>query len=196
MLDSILGKAFFCTFQIFFYAIRPMAVYRVPLTGIHALNILVQVSFDAILVHFTSANALLYLLLSSFLAGSLHPLAAHFIAEHYVYETVTPTQRNPENRVPVPETFTYYGPLNWFTYNVGLHNEHHDFPAIPWTRLPEVKRIAAEFYDELPRHESWILAIWRFIWDDNVGLSCRVKREKGGRLVGAAVNWKESEVQA
>lgn len=196
MLDSILGKAFFCTFQIFFYAIRPMAVYRVPLTWVHALNIAVQLSFDAVLVHFTSFNAVLYLLLSSFLAGSLHPLAAHFIAEHYVYETVTPTQRDPENRVPVPETFSYYGPLNWFTYNVGLHNEHHDFPAIPWTRLPEVKRIAGDFYDNLPRHESWIYAIWRFIWDENVGLNCRVKREKGGRLVGGAINWKESEVQA
>lgn len=196
MFDSILGKAFFCTFQIFFYAIRPMTVYRVPLTRIHALNIAVQLAFDAVLVHYTSVNALLYLLLSSFLAGSLHPVAGHFIAEHYVYETVTPTQRDPDNKVPVPETFSYYGPLNWVTYNVGLHNEHHDFPAIPWTRLHAVNRIAHEFYDELPRHESWVYAIWRFIWDDNVGMTCRVKRQNGGRLVGGAMNWKESEVQA
>lgn len=196
MFNSILGKAFFCTFQIFFYAIRPMTVYRVPLTSIHALNIAVQLAFDAILVHYTSANAILYLLLSSFLAGSLHPVAGHFIAEHYVYETVTPTQRDPANNVPVPETFSYYGPLNWVTYNVGLHNEHHDFPAIPWTRLHAVNKIAHEFYDELPRHESWVYAIWRFIWDDSVGMTCRVKRENGGRMVGGAANWKESEVQA
>lgn len=195
-LDSILGKAFFCTFQIFFYAIRPMTVYRVPLTATHAFNIAAQAAFDFVLYKFFGGNAVLYLLLSSFLAGSLHPVAGHFIAEHYVYETVTPTQRNPDNKVPVPETFSYYGPLNWLTYNVGLHNEHHDFPAIPWTRLPAVHDIAREFYDELPRHESWTYAIWRFIWDENVGLNCRVKRQNGGRMVGGAANWKESEVQA
>ncbi|TWU71863.1 hypothetical protein ED733_003532 [Metarhizium rileyi] len=195
-LDSILGKAFFCTFQIFFYALRPMAVYRIPFTWVHAVNLAVQLSFDALLVRYASWNAVLYLLLSSFLAGSLHPLAGHFIAEHYVYETVTPTQKDPVNMVPVPETFSYYGPLNWFTYNVGLHNEHHDFPAIPWTRLPAVYEMAKEFYEPLPRHESWVFVIWRFIWDANVGLNCRVKRKEGGRRVGGAVDWKENEVQA
>lgn len=175
-----------------------MAVYRVPLTKIHYLNIAVQLAFDLALYKLTSFNAILYLLLSSFLAGSLHPLAGHFIAEHYVYETVTPTQKDPENRVPVPETFSYYGPLNWFTYNVGLHNEHHDFPAVPWTRLHAVRDTAPEFYDNLPRHESWVYAIWRFILDDNVGMTCRVKRKEGGRKVGGAVaaDWKESEIQA
>ncbi|KFH45076.1 Dihydroceramide delta(4)-desaturase-like protein [Hapsidospora chrysogenum ATCC 11550] len=194
-LDSIFGKAFFCTFQIFFYAIRPMAVYRVPLTNIHFLNIAVQVAFDVALVRFASPHALLYLLLSSFLAGSLHPLAGHFIAEHYVYDPVPAAARDPENRIPVPETFSYYGPLNWLTYNVGLHNEHHDFPAIPWTRLHEVRRIAADFYEDLPSHPSWVMAIWRFIFDENVGIKCRVKRESGGRIVGGAAGWKESEIQ-
>lgn len=198
VLNSILGKAFFCTFQIFFYALRPMAVYRVPLTPTHFLNIAVQLIFDAVLIHYTSFHAFLYLILSSFLAGSLHPLAGHFIAEHYVYETVTPSAKDPENRIPVPETFSYYGPLNWFTYNVGLHNEHHDFPAVPWTRLHAVRDIAHEFYDDLPRHESWVYAIWRFILDENVGMTCRVKRKEGGRMVGGAAtaNWKESEIQA
>lgn len=195
-LDSILGKAFFCTFQIFFYALRPMAVYRIPLTKIHLLNVIVQVSFDYALIRFASPNAFLYLLVSSFLAGSLHPLAGHFIAEHYVYETVSPSQMDPDNRIPIPETFSYYGPLNWFTYNVGLHNEHHDFPAVPWTRLHALRDMAPEFYNTLPRHESWVYAIWRFILDPNVGMSCRVKRKEGGRIVGGAVNWKDSEIQA
>jgi sphingolipid delta-4 desaturase len=196
MLDSIFGKAFFCTFQIFFYAIRPMAVYRIPLTKIHALNVATQLAFDAAILRYAGGHAMLYFLLSSFLAGSLHPLAGHFIAEHYVYETVAPAAKNPENKIPVPETFSYYGPLNWLTYNVGLHNEHHDFPAVPWTRLPQVKSIAADFYDDLPRHESWVMAIWNFIFDKNVGIKCRVKRESGGRIVGGGSGgWTEKEIQ-
>ena len=208
-LDSILGKAFFCTFQIFFYAIRPMTVYRVPFTWVHWLNIAIQLSFDYALVFllpgYFSVNSLLYLLLSSFLAGSLHPTAGHFIAEHYVYETIAPAARDPKNNIPVPETFSYYGPLNFFTYNVGLHNEHHDFPAVPWTRLPKLHEIAKEFYADLPRHESWTFVLWRFVFDEQVGMRCRVKRKQGGRVVGggsavaktaATADWKEDEIEA
>lgn len=175
-----------------------MTVYRIQYTWVHHLNIVVQVGFDLALAHLAGNNLkpILYLLLSSFLAGSLHPLAGHFIAEHYVYESVTPEQKDPKNNLPVPETYSYYGPLNWFTYNVGLHNEHHDFPAVPWTRLPAVREMAKEFYDDLPRHESWCYVIWRFIFDENVGITCRVKRKEGGRLVGATTTWAESEVQA
>ncbi|KAI1380858.1 sphingolipid delta4-desaturase [Hypoxylon crocopeplum] len=195
-LDSILGKAFFCTFQIFFYAVRPMCVYRVPFTWVSATNVAAQVAFDLVVIKTLGAQSMLYFLLSSFLAGSLHPLAGHFIAEHYVYETVTPAQANPDNKLPVPETYSYYGPLNFLTYNVGLHNEHHDFPAVPWTRLPKLYEIANEFYADLPRHESWTYVIWRFIFDENVGIRCRVKRKEGGRLVGQKVSWKENEIEA
>ncbi|KAI6363078.1 hypothetical protein MCOR25_006022 [Pyricularia grisea] len=207
-LDSILGKAFFCTFQILFYALRPMFIFRVPFTWVSLVNVLVQFTFDYFLVtRIGSGQSLLYLIFSSFLAGSLHPLAGHFIAEHYVYETVAPEARDPKNNVPVPETFSYYGPLNFLTYNVGLHNEHHDFPAVPWTRLHKLNEIASEFYDDLPRHESWVYAIWRFIWDEQVGMRCRVKRKDGGRLVGsggkkkgdrvaAVADWKQDELES
>ncbi|RCI16856.1 hypothetical protein L249_1889 [Ophiocordyceps polyrhachis-furcata BCC 54312] len=206
VLDSLLGKAFFCTFQIFFYAIRPMAVYRIPFTWLHAFNVVAQAVFDFALVRFVSPTALAYLILSSFLAGSLHPLAAHFIAEHYVYDIVSHIQRSETDvkndddnaaSCPVPETFSYYGPLNWLTYNVGLHNEHHDFPAIPWSRLPALRAMADEFYRDLPCHHSWSYALWRFIWDDSVGITCRVKRENArGKRPAAAGRWKESEVQS
>ncbi|KAK4104492.1 sphingolipid delta-4 desaturase like protein [Parathielavia hyrcaniae] len=205
-LDSILGKAFFCTFQIFFYAIRPMTVYRVPFTWVHWANLAVQLAFDYALVFllpaYFSAHSLLYLLLSSFLAGSLHPTAGHFIAEHYVYEKIEPAARRPGNNVPIPETFSYYGPLNLVTYNVGLHNEHHDFPAIPWTRLPALNKMAREFYADLPHHRSWTYVLWRFIFDEEVGMRCRVKRKQGGRVVGGGsavvkeAGWKADEIEA
>jgi sphingolipid delta-4 desaturase len=195
-LDSLLGKAFFCTFQILFYAIRPVFIYKVPFTSIHFANIFVQVLFDYILVKLTSLHSLYYLILSSFLAGSLHPCAGHFIAEHYIFEPVPSPAKDPLTNTPIPETFSYYGSLNFLTYNVGLHNEHHDFPAVPWTRLWEVNRVAEEFYKDLPRHRSWVGVIWQFIWDGEVGMRCRVKRKEGGRMVGKGSKWTEGEVQA
>ncbi|KAL1655266.1 sphingolipid delta-4 desaturase [Didymella pomorum] len=193
-LDSIAGKAFFCTCQILFYALRPMFIYNLPLTKIHLFNIVVQLAFDYALVQFASGKALAYLILSSFLAGSLHPCAGHFIAEHYVFEKPEKDASNPANKIPIPETYSYYGILNFFTYNVGLHNEHHDFPAIPWTRLPKLNRIAHEFYDELPVHKSWVYVMWQFVMDKDISLWCRVKREEGGRKVGAASAWSEEEL--
>ena len=51
---------------------------------------------------------LTYLVMSSFWAGSLHPLGGHFIAEHYVWDN---SQQ---------ETYSYYGWLNIFAYNVSV----------------------------------------------------------------------------
>lgn len=197
VLDSVVGKAFFCTFQILFYALRPMMVYQIDITPTHLLNIAVQVIFDIILVKTCGWNALLYLVFSSFLAGSLHPCAGHFIAEHYVFDAdkLPEGARNPHTllETPVPETYSYYGILNLLTWNVGLHNEHHDFPAVPWSRLWKVNQLAKEFYDPLPQTHSWIGVIWNFILDPSVGMTCRVKRKEGGRKVGGGAVGEKTE---
>jgi sphingolipid 4-desaturase/C4-monooxygenase len=59
-LQNVLGKVFFwynlrrmvdnSAFQILFYAIRPMCVKAQPLTALHYLNILTQVTVDYLLV--------------------------------------------------------------------------------------------------------------------------------------------------
>ena len=89
----------------------------------------------------------------------------HFIAEHYVFE---------EGH----ETYSYYGSLNKVTWNVGYHNEHHDFPRVPGWKLPMVKAMAPEFYDCLPSHSSWTYALWRYATDPNLGPFSRVRRNK------------------
>ena len=107
-LKNVLGKAFFATFQIFFYALRPGFVRAQKLTGWHLLNISFQVAFNYFLIRLAGWTAFVYLLESSFFAGSLHPCAAHFIAEHYLFGGIQ------------QETWSYYGPLNILCYNVSV----------------------------------------------------------------------------
>ena len=182
-LSSILGKVFFATFQIFFYALRPMFITQIKFTYIHLLNIIWQIIIDFIMVKSFGWKAFGYFIMSSFLAGSLHPCAGHFIAEHYVlnennapkYEKIKGT--NISKELLPAETYSYYGALNLVTWNVGYHNEHHDFPYIAWTKLPELRKMAAEFYDPLPQVNSWCGVIWWFIFNDVNTLWNRVKRE-------------------
>lgn len=49
------------------------------------INAAVVLTFDALLVWMWGWRVLLYLALSVVLGGGLHPLAAHLIAEHYVF---------------------------------------------------------------------------------------------------------------
>ena len=77
---------------------------------------------------------------------------------------------------PAQETFDYYGPLNLVALNIGYHNEHHDFPDVPWSALPRLKQMAPEFYDDLKTHKSWV-ALWaKFIFDPQFTLYTRVDR--------------------
>ena len=96
------------TFQILFYALRPTFVRSQRLTRWHILNILAQLVFDFILVTTFGTRPLVYLIMSSFFAGSLHPCAGHFIAEHYLWDGME------------QETYSYYGPLNVLAYNVSF----------------------------------------------------------------------------
>ncbi|KAJ6633568.1 Sphingolipid delta(4)-desaturase DES1 [Pseudolycoriella hygida] len=161
------GKFCWVCLQPFFYALRPIFVNPKPMTRLQLINIVIQMTFNAAVVHFFGWRVLWYLILSSLLSTGLHPLAGHFISEHYLFAKGF-------------ETYSYYGPLNLLTFNVGYHNEHHDFPAVAGRRLPEVKRIAAEFYDNLPQHTSWCRVIYDFIMDPAIGPYARCKRKQKG----------------
>lgn len=147
----------------FFYAIRPIIINPLFPSLLEILNIVVQFIFNYLVVQFWGVKSLVFMVASAILGTGLHPMAGHFIAEHYMFEDGC-------------ETYSYYGPGNLLTFNVGYHNEHHDFPSIPGSRLPLVKKIAAEYYDNLPYHTSWIKVIWDFITDPRIGPYARVKR--------------------
>jgi len=165
------GKLFHNTFtkliwvilQPFFYSIRPLFMRPKPMDRMEKLNTAVQICFDILILYTMGYKSLLYLIACTLLAMGFHPVAGHFISEHYMF--------NKEQ-----ETYSYYGPLNYLTFNVGYHNEHHDFPNIPGWRLPQVKAMAPEFYDNLPHHTSWVKVIYDFITDPSIGPYARMKR--------------------
>jgi sphingolipid delta-4 desaturase len=74
------------------------------------------------------------------------------------------------------ETFSYYGMLNRLTFNVGYHNEHHDFPSVPWNRLPRIRSAAPEAYADLTAHGSWTSLLLRFLFDPEISLYSRMVR--------------------
>ncbi len=150
--------------QPLFYAFRPFFVRPKPPTYLEILNVVIQVIADALIWYFLGFKALYYLLIGTFLCLGIHPMAGHFISEHYMFDRGY-------------ETYSYYGPWNYITFNVGYHMEHHDFPYIPGSRLPEVKRIAAEFYDPLPKHDSWVSVLFLYLFKPQMGPYARVKRE-------------------
>ncbi|CAK9103078.1 Sphingolipid delta(4)-desaturase DES1-like, partial [Durusdinium trenchii] len=86
--DHTIRKAIFMFFQIFAYALRPMFIKPdlVPFDGWVLCNLLVMAAFDYFMFVAVGWQAVVYFLLSTFFAGSIHPTAGHFIAEHYVME--------------------------------------------------------------------------------------------------------------
>jgi len=115
----------FSTFQLLFYALRPGFIRSQTPTIWHGINFLSVLSFDYLLVHFFGRKPVIYLIMSSFFAGSLHPCAAHFIAEHYLMSgPVELADGNGTVQGLAQETTSYYGLLNWLCYNVSFFISH------------------------------------------------------------------------
>jgi len=150
-----LMKLIWIFFQPVFYVTRPLFIKPKKPGFWEAVNWSVCLGFDLLIYYYWGGKSLSYLFLSSFLGTGLHPVAGHFIAEHYVF-------------VKGYETYSYYGPLNLVSFNVGYHNEHHDFPRIPGSRLPILRKIAPDYYDTLPSHSSWVRVMWDYITDPSI----------------------------
>jgi sphingolipid delta-4 desaturase len=158
------GKALWLLFFPVFQVIRPPRLKSIVLWDRWVmLNSVCAIAYDLAIVYFCGWPGFLYLALSFFFSVGLHPLGARWIQEHYTTD-------------PVQETFSYYGPANVLALNVGYHNEHHDLPSVPWNRLPRMREIAPEFYDNLKSHRSWTRLLLEFIFDERYSLFSRVER--------------------
>ena len=139
-------------------AIRPARMDRIPKVDVwSAVNVGFQIAAMIAFVWLTGWRPFAYLLASSIMAIGLHPLGARWVQEHFAL-------------VPGQETYSYYGPLNRLSFNVGYHNEHHDIVTVPWSRLPMIRRIAPEFYAGLHSYGSWTALLVRFLRDRRITL--------------------------
>jgi len=136
-----------------------------------AANWLFIVGVDVLVWITWGPQAFLYLLASMFFSAGFHPLGARWIQRHYLMGS---TQ----------ETYSYYGGANRVAFNVGYLNEHHDFPSIPWNRLPKLKAKAPEFYENLLAHTSWTRLLFKWVFDRDLSLYSRMLRTEDGDEAG------------
>jgi sphingolipid delta-4 desaturase len=168
--NSPLGKAMWLLLFPVFQILRPLRIREFSfLDRWVLLNWAVVFGVDAILWLTLGPAAVVYLLMSTFFSVGLHPVGARWIQRHYLVDEEQ-------------ETYSYYGRMNALAFNVGYHNEHHDFPSVPWNRLPRVKATAGEYYEELKSHTSWGRLLLQFIFDPKLSLFSRtVREERAGR---------------
>jgi sphingolipid delta-4 desaturase len=169
--NHCLGKALWLLLFPFFQITRPARVKELKLIDKWVvINWGVQMVFNVVILSLGGAKALLYLLASLFFSIGLHPLGARWIQRHYLV--------NDDKQ----ETYSYYGLLNIVAFNVGYHNEHHDFPSVPWNRLPTLKRTAPQWYDHLDYHKSWTKLLFRFLFSREISLFSRMIRSERGNV--------------
>jgi len=168
--SSFFGKALWLLFFPVFQALRPPRLKEIQFMNRWTIvNWIVVFGYDAAILILWGPVSFLYLAASFFFSIGLHPLGGRWIQEHYL-------------TFPPQETYSYYGPINILSLNVGYHNEHHDMPSVPWNNLPRLKALAPEWYDPLVAHRSLSRLLWRFLTDDRLSLFSRMVRTNRGEV--------------
>jgi sphingolipid delta-4 desaturase len=166
--NSAFGKAIWLLFYPIFQMLRPARLKEISLLDRWTIvNMIVQFTFMGFFIYFLGARSTVFLTASFFFSVGLHPLGARWIQEHFLTHGDQ-------------ETKSYYGVLNTVNLNVGYHNEHHDFPSVPWNKLPRIKKIANSYYDTLGYHTSYTLLLFKFLLDSKLSVYSRMARANRG----------------
>ena len=158
---SPLRKLFWlCTYT--FWAVFFRGFWRKP-DRWEVFGVAVQLTVNALAIYYIGWVGFAYLAISTWLSSGPHPVAGHFIHEHYIWHAGQ-------------ETYSYYGILNRVTANLGYHNEHHDFVSVPGSRLPELHAMLKDEYAPLYADNSWAKVMWRFVFDPSITHDSRFYR--------------------
>ncbi|MDX2188325.1 MAG: fatty acid desaturase [Bacteroidota bacterium] len=170
--SSTLGKALWLLFYPLFQLLRPIRLKNeIEIFDAWTLvNWVSNFTVTFLLIYFLGWTSGIYLVSSLFFSIGLHPLGARWVQEHFL------THGNEQ------ETKSYYGPLNLLNLNVGYHNEHHDFPSVPWDKLPQIKSKAPEYYETLGYHTSYTALLFKFLFDKNMSVFSRVARKDRNKV--------------
>ena len=170
--NYFIGKAIWLLFYPIFQLFRISRLKEIkPFDTWVAINWIAQIVFITAMWLWLGPKAIVFLLASFFFSVGLHPLGARWIQEHYLTHSKD------------QETYSYYGVLNTVAFNVGYHNEHHDFPSVPWNRLPQIRAGAPNFYNTLFYHKSWTKLFFRFLFDKEISLYSRIVRQNRGKVI-------------
>lgn len=144
-----------------FYGLRPYFKTPKSPSNYEIANIIACAAYAYFIANIFSMKALIYLILGTLFGLSINPVGAHVMSEHYEF-------------YKGQDTYSYYGWINYLNFNMGYHVEHHDFPNIPWSKLPLVKNIAPEFYENLPVVDSYLKVMFKYIFDSDIGPWSRI----------------------
>jgi len=180
--NSFIMKTAWLVLSVFILPIRSMKKLPVLWSVFMVINWCACIGFGvAVLLY--SRPSFMYMMLGTVLSQSMHPANARQVQRHIkVYREKDEQEDSPNTPLHVLKlnTFSYYGVQNVFTLNVGYHVEHHDFPNIPWTRLPQLRSLAGNkwYPDSTAYHTRGVSEIIAFITNPRISLADYAGRAK------------------
>lgn len=114
------------------YVYRLLSRHSITFNRFLLWNIVLQTIFNLYVWYYYGFIFLCYLFLSTYVSMCpLHPFSAHLLMQHQKLDL----------RLKSSLTYSYYGVVNLFTFNMGYHRERHENPKIPWSKLPLVRQL-------------------------------------------------------
>ena len=137
------------------FLLPPYAKFPQTISPLFIVNWLAVHAFNGAIYYFYGPMPILFCFLSGGFMNGLHPLGMRQVQEHYFAVKDQPT-------------YSVYTAAHNFALNINYHVEHHDFPTIPWSRLPQLRRIAPEFYNNLHCYRSYTGVLFWFIFNRSI----------------------------
>jgi sphingolipid delta-4 desaturase len=58
--------------------------------------------------------------------------------------------------------------------------KHHDFPSVPWNKLPKIRKFEGQYYNTLGYHTSYTVLLFQFLFNKEISVYSRMARDNRG----------------